>query len=261
MNTILIAVISVSIIGFFCSALITVASKVMFVKADERVQKIRDCLPGANCGACGLSGCDAYAEALVKGDAASNLCPPGGNTVYEQINEILGLNTDEGLEKKTAVVHCLGDCETMKNKMEYIGIKTCLAASKLFGGQGACTFGCIGFGDCAGVCPADAICVSDGLARVDPRKCIGCAICIKACPSNVISMHRDPVKVAILCKNIEKGAVIRKKCSKGCIGCIKCVKECPAEAITVDEFLAVIDYSLCDGCRKCVDVCIAKCII
>ena len=261
MNTIIIAVISLSALGLMCSALITVASNVMFVKTDERVEKIRNCLPGANCGACGFSGCDGYAEALVKGEVASNLCPPGGEEAYKKINEILGIGAGEGLKKKTAIVHCMGDSETMRDKMEYVGINTCFAAKQLYGGQGACTYGCIGFGDCVSVCPSDAICIEDNLARIDPRKCTGCAVCVKACPTGVISVENEPVYVAVLCKNTEKGAALKDKCSKGCIGCMKCVKECPVEAITVSEFLAIIDYDKCNGCGKCVEVCIKKCIV
>ena len=93
MDTIFITIISVSAIGFLCAAIITIASNLMFVKVDVRVEKIRNCLPGANCGACGFSGCDGYADALVKDGIATNLCPPGGNTTLEQINEILGVST------------------------------------------------------------------------------------------------------------------------------------------------------------------------
>jgi len=260
MNTIIIAIISCSVIGFLCAAVITVASKLMFVKVDVRMEKIRNSLPGANCGACGFSGCDVYAEALIKGEAATNLCPPGGNETLEQLNTILGV-TGEGLANLTAVVHCLGDTNTLQTKMEYVGLKTCFAAKQLFGGQGACTYGCIGYGDCVGVCPNDAICMEDGLARIDPRKCSGCNVCVKICPSNVISLHSAPVNIAVMCKNTERGAKLKGKCSRGCIGCLKCVRECPEEAMTVDDYLAIIDYSKCTNCRKCVDVCIAKCII
>jgi len=260
MSTILTAIISLSSIGLICAGLITIASKLMFVKVDVRIEKVRNCLPGANCGACGFSGCDAYAEALVKGETTSNLCPPGGDETYEQINAILGL-TGEGLAKKTAVVHCLGANDVMKNKMEYIGISSCLAVSQLHGGQGSCTFGCIGFGDCVKVCPNDAICVEKGLARIDPRKCSGCAVCIDICPPNVISMHSGPLKVAVMCKNTEKGARVKEKCSKGCIGCMKCTKVCPSGAIAVEESLARIEYVVCDRCRQCVDVCGPGCIV
>ena len=261
MNPVLTAIVTLSVIGFACAAIITIASKLMFVKVDVRVEKIRNCLPGANCGACGFSGCDGYVSALVEGGAAANLCPPGGDEAYEQINEILGLSAGEGLTKMTATVHCMGDTKTMRNKMVYVGINTCFAAKQLFGGQGACTFGCVGYGDCVNVCPSEAICIEDNLARVDPRKCSGCKVCIDTCPMGIISVELTPVNVAVLCKNTEKGAVLKDKCLRGCIGCMKCVKECSNEAITVNDSLATIDYSKCIGCKRCVEVCIKKCIV
>jgi len=261
MSTITIAIISLSVIGLACAAVITVASKLMFVKVDVRVEKLRNCLPGANCGACGFSSCDSYADALAAGEAATNLCPPGGDDGFVQLNEILGVSGAEGLVKKIAIVHCLGDSRTMTNKMDYAGIKTCAASKRHYGGQGTCTFGCIGYGDCISVCPSNAICIESGLARINPRKCSGCEVCLKVCPTGVISIHPVPVPVAVMCKNTEKGAIVKKKCSKGCIGCTKCVRECPVKVITVNDSLASIDYTLCDGCRKCVEVCIAKCIV
>jgi len=260
MNTVLLAIISVAVMGVICSVLLSVASKVMSVENDERVIRLRACLPGTNCGVCGFSGCDGYAEALALGDTAPNLCPPGGEAAHNQISEVLGISAGEGIEK-TAIVHCLGDSKTAGDKMEYVGIDTCFAAQHLYGGQGACTFGCIGFGDCAGVCPVGAICIEDKLARVDRRKCTGCGLCVKACPTGIISIEMEPVNVAVLCNNTEKGAKLKGKCSKGCIGCMKCVKECPCEAIAVSESLATIDYTKCSGCGKCADVCVKKCII
>jgi Na+-translocating ferredoxin:NAD+ oxidoreductase RNF subunit RnfB len=275
METIITAIIATAAIGFACAALIAVASKLMFVKVDERVEKIRACLPGANCGACGFSGCDGYAEALVKGEAASNLCPPGGDEAYGQINKMLGIGAGEGLVKKLAIVHCMGDSEKMCEKMEYVGINTCFAAKQLYGGQGACTFGCIGLGDCVAVCPSAAICMENNLARIDPRKCSGCEVCVKVCPTGVIAVEKVPIHVAVMCKNTEKGAKLKDKCSVGCIGCMRCAKVCHTEAITINESLAVIDYSKCDGCEagssqsdadasaerhKCAGVCVKGCI-
>ena len=261
MNTILIAIISLSSIGFLCAAVITIASKVMFVKVDVRVEKINNCLPGANCGACGFSSCEGYAEALVMGESASNLCLPGGETAYEQINEILELNETDGLAKKVAVVRCLGDTTIVKDKMDYFGENSCFAAKRLFGGQSSCTFGCMGFGDCFSVCPSEAICIENGLARIDPRRCSGCGVCLNVCPSGVITVEALPLHVAVMCSNTEKGARVRAKCSRGCIGCSKCVAVCPAKTITVKDSLARIDYSICYGCKECKAVCITKCIV
>ena len=260
MNTITIAIITLSGIGLICAAVITVASKIMYVKIDPRVEKINSCLPGANCGACGFSSCEGYAEALVRGETTSNLCLPGGETAYGQINDILGLDGSGGIAKKVAVVRCLGDTTIVKDKMEYVGEKTCFAAKHLFGGQRTCTFGCIGFGDCLKVCPSSAICIENGLARIDPRRCSGCGVCVKVCPSEVITVEQMPLHVAVLCSNLEKGARTKAKCSRGCIGCKKCVNVCPAKTITVTDNLARIDYSICYGCKECKNVCITKCI-
>ena len=263
MNTIITAIISLSAIGLVCSAVITFASKLMFVKVDKRVEKLLACLPGANCGACGYSSCEAYATALTKGEAGTNLCLPAGEAGYKQINTILGVSDDsgKGIAKRTAVVHCQGDSKTVKDKMEYIGINTCFAAKQLFGGQRSCTYGCLGYGDCVAVCPNDAICVKGQLARIDPRRCSGCAVCLKVCPANVISVEEEPLYVAVRCKNTEKGGKVKDKCARACIGCKKCVEVCPVKTIKVEDNLASIDYSICYGCKDCVDVCIKKCIV
>ena len=263
MNIIITAIITTGTIGLIGAVVITVASRLMFVKVDVRVAKIRNALPGANCGACGFSSCDLYAEALAKGGAATNLCPPGGNEAFELINEVLEISATDATEfvEMTAIVHCLGDNSTVRQKIEYIGIETCFAAQEVYGGESACTFGCIGYGDCVSVCPDAAICVEDGLVRFDPRKCSGCGVCQEVCPTGVISVQKAPVAVAIKCRNTEKGRVVKDKCQKGCIGCTKCVKICPVEAITVNNSLAEIDYEKCTGCAKCVDVCVKKCLV
>ena len=66
-------------IGLACAVLLVLADIFMGVKTNPVEAEVRECLPGANCGACGFSGCDAYAAALanVPGTAA-NLCRPGG---------------------------------------------------------------------------------------------------------------------------------------------------------------------------------------
>ena len=175
MNEILIAVIPVVIIGIVCAAVLVVASKLMAVKEDERFPKVRECLPGANCGACGFAGCDGYAKALCENpDTPTNLCIPGADGVSRQLSEVLGVEFADVVEQ-VAVVHCSGDCAHTQDKVQYEGIESCTAAKLMYGGKGSCTYGCLGMGDCAAVCPHDAICLENGVARVDPRACIGCA--------------------------------------------------------------------------------------
>lgn len=253
------AIISVSSLGLLCALVLAVASKVMAVKVDGRVVKIRACLPGANCGACGYPGCDGYAVALVDEDAKTNLCVPGGDAVSMEISSILGVDFEDVIEQ-IAVVHCRGDGNARRRKMEYAGIRTCKAAKQVFGGQNACVFGCLGFGDCAAVCPNGAICIENGLAHIDTRKCTGCGLCAKLCPNGVIFTEDDTITTVVMCKNPEKGAVVRKKCASGCIGCVRCQRECPDGAIVIKDNLAMIDYAKCSGCGRCAEVCVTKCV-
>ncbi|HIR83845.1 MAG TPA: ferredoxin, partial [Candidatus Galloscillospira excrementavium] len=58
MTAILFPVLCVLIIGVICALVLVVASTVMAVKEDPKMGQIRECLPGANCGACGYAGCD-----------------------------------------------------------------------------------------------------------------------------------------------------------------------------------------------------------
>ena len=149
---------------------------------------------------------------------------------------------------------------TMQKRMDYRGIQSCAAAKQLFGGEGACAFGCLGYGDCQKVCPSNAICVEGSLARIDKRFCTGCGLCVKACPNNLILVEDAAIAVAVLCRNIEKGALTRKKCSKGCIGCRKCIQACLSEAIAVEDNLAGINYKKCSRCGGCAEACVTKCI-
>ncbi|MCL2366815.1 MAG: RnfABCDGE type electron transport complex subunit B [Oscillospiraceae bacterium] len=261
MNTVLVAIVSVAAIGFVCATLLAVASKVMAVKEDERLVRVRDLLPGANCGACGFSGCSGYASAIVKEAAATNLCPPGGNDLAAQLNVVMGTGASGSVVRRVAVVHCLGNREVKSEKMNYSGIKACHAVKPLYGGQYACAFGCMGYGDCQNVCPVDAVCIENGLAHIDPRKCIACGLCVKACPNDIIAIHDMPMAVAVLCSNTEKGAVLKDKCRVGCIGCMKCAKGCPEQAIVVADFLAKIDYSKCNGCGQCAVLCPKQCVV
>ena len=58
MNSILLAVVLVASIGLIAGVGLAVASVVLAVPKDETAEAVRECLPGANCGACGYSGCD-----------------------------------------------------------------------------------------------------------------------------------------------------------------------------------------------------------
>ena len=247
-------------IGIFCAILLTVAVSRFGVKEDETMLNIRDCLPGANCGACGYNGCDGYAKALAeKSTEATNLCAPGGDAAAKAISEILG-GAPADVVEKVAYVACNGTCDAAKSKYVYDGQKSCHIANLAYSGDKLCNFACLGYGDCAKVCPQKAISINNGVAYVDPRKCVGCGICVRECPNNIIKLINDTTRCVVMCSNHDKGADTRKYCSNGCIGCMKCQKTCPSGAIKVIDNLAVIDYSLCTNCGECVAVCPVHCI-
>lgn len=69
---------------------LAIASKKFEIKKDHRIDAVRKVLPGANCGACGLAGCDAFAEAVVAEKVPVDGCIPGQKAVAEKIAKILG---------------------------------------------------------------------------------------------------------------------------------------------------------------------------
>ena len=260
MNGIIVAISSVTVIAAACAALLCIASKVMYVKVDERIEKIQEALPGSNCGACGFPGCSGYAEALVTGEGVkSNLCPPGGADAIKRISEILGVEAEAAV-RLVAVVHCGGDSAAQNKKMCYTGIQTCYAAKQVFCGESACAYGCLGYGDCKIVCPENAICMENGLARINRNLCTGCGICVKACPNKIIAIESGDRKTVIACSNIEKAAAARKRCTKCCFGCGKCMRECPEKAIVIENNLAKIDNEKCTDCGHCAETCPTKCV-
>ena len=252
-------IVIVVVIGLIAGLILSVASIVFAVPVDEKQEAVRACLPGANCGACGFSGCDGYAKALAEGTAEIGLCSPGGPDVAEECAAILGKSAG-AMEKKVALVQCAGHCDNVSTKVEYEGVNTCQAVSLMYAGDSACAFGCLGYGDCAAACPENAITICNGLAAVNDELCVGCGICAKTCPKGVITIVPAKFKHHVLCVNKDKGAETRKVCKTGCIGCMKCQKTCEFGAITVTNNNATIDYSKCTNCGKCAEVCPVKAI-
>lgn len=256
---ILIAFLAMVAIAVIAGLLLLVCSHFFAVQENPLKKEIRACLPGINCGACGFKGCDDYASALAEGGVKPNLCIPGAQSVADQIGEILNIEA-EPFKDIVAFVNCNGTCQATGKIADYDGVQTCAAANMIYGGVNSCRFGCLGYGDCAAACPNNAICLTDGIARIDTSRCLGCTICASVCPKRIISMVPQETKTVVMCSNTQKGADARKNCKNACIACKKCEKTCPHGAITVINNLAVIDYEKCTNCGDCVKECPTGCL-
>ena len=105
-------------------------------------------------------------------------------------------------------------------------------------------------------CKLDAIHINGfGVAEVDRGKCVGCGLCVKACPQSLIRITTPEYPVYPACVNQDAEAQTRKECSVGCIACGICVKNCPADAIRIENNHAVIDEAKCIACGMCAVKC------
>jgi Na+-translocating ferredoxin:NAD+ oxidoreductase RNF subunit RnfB len=242
-------------------AILAVASKIFAVHRDPRVEQILAALPGANCGGCGLPGCQGYAEAAVRQGKAPAVCPPGGHEVAKKVAEILGTEAHE-VVPKVAVVHCAGGKSNSVERLAYDGIMDCRAAMLIGGSPKVCVFGCLGLWTCRDVCPFNAVTLDDeGIVHIDRAACTGCGNCVAACPVKIIELVSADMKVHVKCSSHDKGPAAKKVCQVACIACQLCVKKCPQDAISMDDNLAVIDYSKCTNCGICAAVCPTKAIV
>lgn len=254
------AVITMSITGLACAAILVVADKFFAVQENPKVEEVAALLPGINCGGCGFAGCSDYAKAIVLHGASITLCGPGGNETAKGIANILGVETAEK-QRMVALVHCAGDSSKSTRKSYYNGIADCYAAHSL-GGDKLCRYGCLGYGTCARVCPVNAIEITDKrIAVVHSEICIGCGNCLRACPRSLIKMVPADRPLHVICSSKDKGPIVKKACSVGCIGCSLCTKLVKNEAIRMDGALAVVDYTKDPVDTIAAEKCPGHCII
>ncbi|MGD9367391.1 MAG: RnfABCDGE type electron transport complex subunit B [Desulfobacteraceae bacterium] len=234
------------------------ASKKFHVDVDERVLEIINALPGVNCGGCGYVGCGEYAEAVALEHEAVNKCTVGGQSCAVEVAAIMGVDIGETLPYRP-IVHCGAHLQDRLGRNAYRGEMRCNAANLVTDVQG-CTFGCLGFGDCARACQFDALHVVDGLATVDYEKCVGCGACAKACPRNIITItaFKSEQMLAVTCSNKDRGKDVMAVCNVGCVGCGACARA--SNLFALKDNLSTIDYdaykSKCDpqsleACKKC----------
>ena len=244
-------------LGIAFGGMLTVAAKKFEIEEDERTARVRECLPGANCGACGFVGCDSFAQAVVDGAAQPNGCVPGGQTAASAIGEVLGVEVIAAAPVVARVL-CQGTKGVARDSYIYDGLKSCRVAASLSGGPKDCRFACVGLGDCAFACKFNAITLNDGIAVVDDRLCVGCGACVDVCPRAVIELKPVEATVLVRCRNSDVAREARAVCMKACMGCKRCVKECKYDAIAVVDGFARIDYEKCTRCGDCVRVCPSK---
>ena len=227
--------------GAFAIVLL-IASEKLKVTVDPKIEQIHAALPNLDCGACGFPGCGQYAKALSSNPGLLGKCAPGGQQTSAKIADILNLQVSDSGPQKRPIVHCRAHTEDKTVFARYEGIESCTAANALANVQ-ACTFGCLGYGDCVAACKFDALHIIDGLATVDYDKCTGCTACSKACPRNLIEMvpfsHENMMTVA--CSSKETGKSTRSFCKVGCIGCGLCAKQ--TDIFVVGDNLARLDYT------------------
>ncbi len=89
MSTFFYSVLCLTVLGSLAGWILAYAHRRFCFKTDSLVGKVRKVLPGVNCGVCGFSSCDAFAEAVAEKKAPINGCIVGKEKIAEAIAEVL----------------------------------------------------------------------------------------------------------------------------------------------------------------------------
>ena len=237
------AVAFMAFLGLLLAIILVLASKRLFVYEDPRIDAVEEMLPHANCGACGTAGCRAFAEKVVRGELQAVKCTVNSRKMNQAIADFLGV--DAGLqEKQVARLACAGGSNVARIRADYTGTDSCRGAVLISGGGKGCAWGCLGLGDCAEVCDFDAIVMdSHELPVVDADKCTACGDCVDICPRDLFSLHPVGHQLWVACKSLEKGDAAEAECAVLCTACGRCVQDAPDGLISIENNLAVIDYT------------------
>lgn len=135
------------------------------VKSDPLADRVDALLPQTQCGQCQYPGCRPYAEAIVRGEASINRCPPGGETTIRELADLLDrdpppLDTSHGTTPEVPLVARIDEPA------------------------------CIGCTLCIQACPVDAIVGAQGrMHTVIAEECTGCELCLDPCPVDCIDLQ------------------------------------------------------------------------
>jgi NADPH-dependent glutamate synthase beta subunit-like oxidoreductase len=212
-------------LGVAIGAILAVASKVFYVYEDPKVVAVGSALPGANCGGCGYPGCNANAEAIVKGLSPVNSCVAAGEEVALEIAAIMGVSVSDK-EPEFARPGCYYGKDGADMEYQYLGVTDCRAAEMLFGGMKVCRIGCLGLGTCVKACMFGALTMGrDGLPKVNLDKCTACGACERICPKHIIRLTSAALRI------------LREYTREECI--TPCQRACPT-GIDIKEYIRLI---------------------
>lgn len=228
--------------GLVFAVFIALANMKLWVWTDPRIEIVAQMLPQANCGACGLPGCHAFAEQAVEGKVEPSKCTVSNADQLAGIAGFLGVDAGEAT-KRVARLMCAGGTDVAVQKATYRGLDTCAAAAAVAGGGKGCAWGCLGLNDCGHACTFGAIRMSaTGLPVVDVNKCTSCGDCVEACPKGLFEIRSITDNLFVQCKNLVAGDVALEQCQVACTACGKCALDSAPGLISVASGLAVIDY-------------------
>lgn len=250
-------------VTLFFAGLLSIAKAKLHVDEDPRIGEVQAVLPAANCGGCGFAGCADFARAVVEERAEVSGCPVGGPKVAEAVAAVLGVEVVKTYPYRP-VVRCAAKAHQKVGRVPYDGVMSCVEAD-VVGVTQACTYGCLGFGDCVKNCEYNALHMVDGLPAVDYDKCTGCGVCVKACPRNLIEQipFKRESMLVVACANKEPAKSVKQVCEVGCIGCKACQRMF-AELFEVKDNLAGLMYDNYTGeedLSKVIDKCPAGAMV
>lgn len=231
-------------VGLVFATLIAIANRRLKVWEDPRIDVVAGMLPGANCGACGVPGCRAFAEKLVAGEGQPAGCNVADASTKEEIASYLGVDAGQAT-KVVARMLCAGGIHVARQQAEYRGLATCAAAAAVAGGGKGCAWGCLGLADCVRSCTFDAMSMNaDGIPVIDIDKCTACGDCVEACPKDLLALHPLDHRLLVQCRNLIAGDDALEDCRVACTACGKCVMDAAAGLISIASGVAVVDSRL-----------------
>ena len=157
------AVLTIALIALVAGVGLAFAYRRLPPSDGDLVEQVDDLLPQTQCAQCGFPGCRPYAEAVVEGSAAINLCPPGGEDTVRRLARLLGRDVLPLADSSVKAVAVINEAD------------------------------CIGCYHCRNACPVDAIIgAPQYMHTVIEAECTGCELCVAPCPVDCIEMRPMP---------------------------------------------------------------------